>query len=186
MRSQIRVGRPSERGFPDAVVDRIHPFRHRVFHERLGWSVPSLGGRDRDYFDDLDPVFIAAQRHDRRITGIFRLLPTTEPYMLREVFPALLRGEPVPCASDVWELSRFAVEPSSPGNCVQATASGATVERMLRGMGIGLERFGDGRAQRLGRVFSVGCRLQVDDALARALGINAAPVAVPADEREVA
>lgn len=212
MQSQILVGRPSERGLPESVVDGIYRFRHRVFRERLGWSVPSMGGRERDDFDDLDPVFIAARAQDSRVTGTFRLLPTTGPYMLREVFPELLRGESVPCASDVWELSRFAVEPTNAGSRIQANASGATielmracyryaadhgireyvmatsvsVERMLRGMGIGLERFGDGRAQRFGRVLSVGCRLQVDEALARALGVTAAPVAAPTVEREVA
>jgi acyl homoserine lactone synthase len=35
-------------------------------------------------------------------------LPTNRPYLLAEVFPQLLNGLPLPCSSEVWELSRFA------------------------------------------------------------------------------
>ncbi len=38
-----------------------------------------------------------------------RLLPTTGPYMLADVFPQLLRGEDPPKAEHIWEISRFAV-----------------------------------------------------------------------------
>ncbi|MCS4502877.1 Acyl-homoserine-lactone synthase [wastewater metagenome] len=196
MQAQILVGRPSEATLPPSVVDGIYRFRHRVFRQRLGWEVTSVRGRERDDYDDLDPVYIACHKHRETVIGTFRLLPTTGPYMLRDVFPELLRGESVPCASDVWELSRFAVEPSDASERVQASctettlslmracyrygasngireyvmATSVAVERMLRGMGLELTRFGDGSAVRIGRVLSVACRLRIDEALGRALG----------------
>ena len=36
-----------------------------------------------------------------------RLLPTTRPYLLGEVFPQLMNGLPIPKTEEVWELSRF-------------------------------------------------------------------------------
>src|SRR3546814_12561947 len=38
------------------------------------------------------------------------MLPTTGPYMLRDVFPQLLDGLPPPCGPRIWEGSRFAVD----------------------------------------------------------------------------
>ncbi|MDZ7811093.1 MAG: acyl-homoserine-lactone synthase [Arhodomonas sp.] len=96
MQSQILVGRPSEPVFPPPALDGIYRFRHRVFHQRLGWEVSSARGREMDEYDDLDPVYIAYRRSAEEVIGTFRLLPTTGPYMLRDVFPQLLRGEPFP------------------------------------------------------------------------------------------
>ncbi|HJW10614.1 MAG TPA: acyl-homoserine-lactone synthase, partial [Albitalea sp.] len=42
------------------------------------------------------------------VAGSARLLPTTRPYLLGDVFPQLLHGQPVPATSAIWELSRFA------------------------------------------------------------------------------
>lgn len=39
------------------------------------------------------------------------LLPTTGPYMLKDIFSHLLWGTPPPEQSDVWEISRFAIDP---------------------------------------------------------------------------
>lgn len=179
-------GRPSEGALPPRVIEQLHRFRHRVFRERLCWDVPSRRGREEDEYDHLDPVHIAAW-DGRRVTGSFRLLPTTGSYMLRDVFPELLRGERAPMASDVWELSRFAAEPPDADARVQLTlsdvafglmrechvfaheqgvrefvfATSVAVERLMRGAGIPMTRFGDGRPTRIGRVLSVACRIEV-------------------------
>ena len=46
--------------------------------------------------------------HDERVVGTARLLPTTRPYLLAEVFPELMGDEQPPNDPRVWELSRFA------------------------------------------------------------------------------
>lgn len=53
-------------------------------------------------------VYVVAQNDKAEVIGCARLLPTHRPYLLGEIFPQLLNGLPVPCSSDVWELSRFA------------------------------------------------------------------------------
>jgi acyl homoserine lactone synthase len=95
---------------PDASckLDGMFRLRHEVFKERLDWEVGSQAGRERDMFDDLDPVYIVCE-HQGEVLGSWRLLPTTRPYMLKDVFPELLYGMPAPEADDVWEISRFAV-----------------------------------------------------------------------------
>ncbi len=89
-------------------LDGMFRLRHEVFKERLAWEVGSQAGKERDMFDDLDPVYIVCE-HGGEVLGSWRLLPTTGPYMLKNVFPELLYGMPAPEAPDVWEISRFAV-----------------------------------------------------------------------------
>ncbi|MDX2224902.1 MAG: acyl-homoserine-lactone synthase [Rhodospirillaceae bacterium] len=96
-------------------LDGMFRLRHEVFKERLAWDVGSAGGRERDMFDDLDPVYIVCEQ-DGDVLGSWRLLPTTGPYMLKDVFPELLHGTPAPQAPDVWEISRFAVSKRVMGN----------------------------------------------------------------------
>jgi len=96
-------------------LEGMFRLRHEVFKERLDWEVGSQGGRERDMFDDLDPVYIVCEE-DGDVLGSWRLLPTTKPYMLKDVFPELLYGMPAPEAPDVWEISRFAVSKRVCGN----------------------------------------------------------------------
>lgn len=97
-------------------MDAMFRQRHRVFKERLGWDVPSLNGRERDDFDDLDPIYLLAFGEGGALTGSARILPSTGRYMLKDTFPQLLDGAPPPVDSQVWEGSRLAVDtPVSPG-----------------------------------------------------------------------
>lgn len=83
-------------------------YRHRVFVQRLGWKLPCAGEKEYDQFDRDDTVYVVAQDEAGEVTGTARLLPTTSPYLLREVFPQLLHGLPPPESAETWELSRFA------------------------------------------------------------------------------
>jgi acyl homoserine lactone synthase len=95
--------------------DGMFRLRHEVFKERLEWDVGSRAGKERDMFDDLDPVYIVCESGGE-VLASWRLLPTTGPYMLKDVFPELLYGMPAPAAPDVWEISRFAVSKKITGN----------------------------------------------------------------------
>jgi N-acyl-L-homoserine lactone synthetase len=96
-------------------LDGMFRLRHEVFKERLDWEVGTSAGKERDMFDDLDPVYIVCE-HGGEVLGSWRLLPTTGPYMLKDVFPELLYGQAAPQAPDVWEISRFAVSKKVVGN----------------------------------------------------------------------
>jgi N-acyl-L-homoserine lactone synthetase len=102
----VRSGVAAE--LSESMRTRIACYRYRVFVERLGWGLKTDGGAELDQFDRADTVYLVAQANDARICGCARLLPTTRPYLLAEVFPELCGGRPPPCSPEVWELSRFA------------------------------------------------------------------------------
>lgn len=194
--SEILIGRASECAFSPETLNRMYRFRYEVFKERLGWEVEARDGEERDHFDELDPVYIMSRDVDGQIVACWRALPTTGPYMLTDTFPQLLAGEDAPHRPDVWELSRFAVQPPrGHDQKAQATSSALTLqmlragylfgadngisdyvtvasvamERLLRQIGLPMTRFGDGKARRLGRVLSVAVHIPIGEALRAAL-----------------
>lgn len=98
-----------------ATYLQVASYRHKVFVENLGWDLNSPDGYEQDQFDRPDTVYVAARNDADEICGCARLLPTTHPYLLSEVFPQLLNGMTPPNSADIWELSRFAtVDLNSP------------------------------------------------------------------------
>jgi N-acyl-L-homoserine lactone synthetase len=90
------------------IVEMMHEFRHRVFVKRLGWSLPVMNGLERDQYDTPEAKYVIVSDSAGRITACARLLPTTDSYMLPELFPQLLGSCAAPSDAAVWELSRFA------------------------------------------------------------------------------
>lgn len=88
-------------------LNQIYSYRYSVFVERLKWTLPGAGaGLELDQFDR-DDTYHVCMRDAGVPVGYARLLPTTEPYLLSEVFPELMNGALIPRSPDVWELSRF-------------------------------------------------------------------------------
>ena len=99
---------PSEVPLDQTALSRIARYRYKVFVETLGWQLQTENGLEKDQFDRPDTLYVAAEDTQGRVIGCARLLPTDRPYLLGEVFPQLMAGLPLPCQSDIWELSRFA------------------------------------------------------------------------------
>jgi acyl homoserine lactone synthase len=189
------VIRPTDAHQDQQMLQRMFRFRHRVFRERLGWDVESRHGLEIDRFDDLQPVYMVSSNPRREVTGSWRLLPTTGPYMLKDVFPQLLQGEIAPQDPSIWEISRFATLGAGRRERVQANLGQVTfamiqsllpfaeehgirhyvfvtsvaLERLVTRIGLPLRRFGSGQAQRVGEVLSVACWLDVNEQLRRAV-----------------
>lgn len=102
----VITGRQKE--LPDGLYEKVANYRHKVFIERLGWQLQTLDGIEQDQFDRVDTVYVVSRDAQGDVSGCARLLPTTQPYLLGDVFPQLLNGMPIPNSPDVWELSRFA------------------------------------------------------------------------------
>jgi len=92
------------------LLRRMHRLRARVFDGRLGWDVRVENGEERDLFDRLDPTHIISVDDDGEVVGCMRLLQTTGPHMLADVFAPLLGGEPPLRSSRLWEATRFCVD----------------------------------------------------------------------------
>lgn len=88
-------------------LNQIFSYRYAVFVERLKWTLPDAGaGLEVDQFDR-DSTYHVCIRDAGTTVGYARLIPTTETYLLSEVFPELMDAALIPRSSAVWELSRF-------------------------------------------------------------------------------
>jgi acyl homoserine lactone synthase len=114
---------------------QMHRLRKMVFKDRLGWHVAVTGELEIDEFDRFGPTYLLSIDDDRTVNGCVRLLPTTGPNMLRDIFPELVTKQAVPRCERVWEASRFAAS----GNTI-ATETG--LSRTTYDLLIGVLRFG--------------------------------------------
>ena len=93
-----------------ALRDQMHRFRARAFKDRRGWRVDVTDGRETDSFDAQDVVYFILTGNDGRHVASLRLLPTTGPYMMADVFPEVLGDLPPYRSARIWESSRFCVD----------------------------------------------------------------------------
>src|SRR5271170_4760087 len=93
--------------FPNEM-DEMFRNRAVTFSERLGWDVKVKDGYERDSFDDANPLYLVSVDPDKeQYRGSLRLLPTTGPNMLRDVFPFLLDEDEYIESATIWEASRI-------------------------------------------------------------------------------
>lgn len=184
----------TSREFSPALERSLAEYRHRIFIERLGWQLPVENGMERDQFDHDGTLYVMSRTEDGAICGCARLLPTTVPYLLSEIFPHLMADGVIPHSGEVWELSRFAaaavdadIRVDAQGNtrsllaaAVESvaaqgarrliTVSPLGIERLLHRMGVHAHRAGpptlvDGKP-----VFA--CWIELDAQTFEALGIT--------------
>lgn len=123
----------SELKLPQELYLETGRYRRKVFVETLGWDLQTRDGMELDQFDRPDTLYIVSQDESGAVNGCARLLPTDRPYLLGEVFPELMQGQPIPCAPDIWELSRFAaVDFNARAACPLAQFSSGIAVQLLR------------------------------------------------------
>lgn len=97
------------------TLEKAYRLRHQVFVEEMGWrDLHRDDGLERDRYDTDDAVEMVCEVDDT-VVGYQRLLPTTKPYLLSDVYPQLCDG-PLPCSPRLWEWTRFAVAKSHRGD----------------------------------------------------------------------
>ncbi|MCA0404765.1 MAG: hypothetical protein LCH39_01265 [Proteobacteria bacterium] len=87
-------------------------FRKSLFVDQLGWQLEVSADEERDQFDTSRAVYALIVR-GQKIVGGFRALRTDGPYLAEHIFPQLAVDRPYPKSIDVWEISRFGVEPGA-------------------------------------------------------------------------
>lgn len=167
---QVCIGRAGSPDIPSHLIDRMLRVRYQTFYERLGWDVTVSQGREVDFYDALGPNYIIATDNTReQCLGCLRLLPTTGPNMLRDIFAEVLECPDVPCDTACWEVSRFAMASSVsttslrfsevPAALINAMMRFAreqgirrivgvttvAIERMVRNFGLEVHRLGEMR-----------------------------------------
>jgi acyl homoserine lactone synthase len=136
------------------VMSGLARYRYRVFIEQLGWPMPCADGQELDEFDTPSTTYLLARNEQGQTVGTARLLPTTQPYLLAEVFPQLMGGLPLPRSDTVWELSRFAAVDleAAQGHALSAFSSPVAVELLQQA----IRSASDHGAERLITVSPIG------------------------------
>jgi acyl homoserine lactone synthase len=176
---------------------QMHRIRKTVFKDRLGWDVTVSGELEVDEYDALGPSYLLSIDRYGVLNGCVRLLPTTGPNMLRDIFPSFVTKAAVPRGERVWEASRFAV-----GNHTSAAEAGLSqttyelligvlkfglsngidtiacvvdvrMERILRRAGWQLERLGP--ARQIGSTIAMAGQLDVSAQILRQLEARMRP-----------
>jgi N-acyl-L-homoserine lactone synthetase len=100
----------NRRQFRPALME-MHQQRKAVFIDQLGWRLQEIGGVEIDDYDSEEAIYlIEAESPQGPVTGSARLLPTTGPHLLGDVFADLCETAP-PSGPNVWEATRFCPAP---------------------------------------------------------------------------
>ena len=94
-----------------ALIRQMHADRKKVFVDLLRWRIPHSDDLEQDGFDNDDAEYlILREPGSGDHVASLRLLPTTAPHLMTEVFPTLCSKGP-PRGTDVREITRFCVAP---------------------------------------------------------------------------
>jgi N-acyl-L-homoserine lactone synthetase len=109
-RAMIRLIPATQTHLFPRVTEAMFRCRAQTFSERLGREVVVTDGYERDRFDNENPLYlVSVDPRSGEYRGSLRLLPTTGPNMLRNVFPALLKDDETIESATIWECSRICV-----------------------------------------------------------------------------
>jgi acyl homoserine lactone synthase len=93
------------------LLEQMFRLRAQIFHDRLGWDVVVKDGKERDKYDDENPVYIInTDEHGHKIKGSLRLLPTTGPTLLADFFSDTVPDGVHLMAPTIWECTRFCLD----------------------------------------------------------------------------
>jgi N-acyl-L-homoserine lactone synthetase len=110
-RRMIFVVNAENHGLFQADLVEMCRQRKTVFVDRAGWEIPVIGDIEMDAYDRGDTIYLLAKdRPDGQVRASIRLLTTTGPHLMCELFDAADR-ERIPRGATVWEASRFCTAP---------------------------------------------------------------------------
>ena len=107
---QIHVINEANRHLYGAELEAFFKARHRIYVEEKEWRDDDGTGLEIDQFDTPEATYLIGMENDDVITGT-RLIPTSAPHMLSEVFPHLCSFQGVLRADDVAEWTRGFIVP---------------------------------------------------------------------------
>jgi acyl-homoserine lactone synthase len=98
--------------FEEEIME-MHRQRKAVFVDKQGWNVPVIGDMEVDGYDSVQATYLIAMDDGgaQSVQASARLLPTTRPHLMADLFLAACGGD-VPSGPSIWEVSRFCVSPS--------------------------------------------------------------------------
>ncbi len=92
------------------ALPAAHRLRHRIFVERQKYGVPCWNGMEWDQFDTPAATYLLWRDEASQPRAIARLIPTSRPYMIEQLWPELAADHVLPSSDDVWEITRFGID----------------------------------------------------------------------------
>ena len=92
------------------ILPALLRLRFRMFVERNRYNVPHLRKMEWDAFDTPAAVYFAWRDETGKPRAAARLIPTTFPYMIKELWPDMVDSGTLPEGADTWEISRLGVD----------------------------------------------------------------------------
>jgi len=114
----------------DELLDQMFRMRACAFKVRRRWSVEIKGELEHDGFDDCAPKYLFAHV-DGILLGSLRILPSTGPTMIADVFPEILGGQQIPVGPHVAEVSRLCIDPHLIMNILDGVTPNMITRTML-------------------------------------------------------
>jgi acyl-homoserine lactone synthase len=146
----VHVVTSANRHLYEHELDEHHQIRHRIYVEELRWRglTPRADKREYDQFDMAETVYLLGLEQGRVVGGL-RLVPTTGPHLIGDVFSRFASDRGVPRRSDVAEWTRIFVVPerreehsgSKIGSTVIASMIDYGLEEGLSGISVVMNTF---------------------------------------------
>jgi acyl homoserine lactone synthase len=92
------------------ALPAAHRLRYQIFVERQKYDVPCWHGMEWDQFDTPAATYLLWRDEAARPRAVARLIPTTRPYMIQQLWPGFAGMSELSCADDVWEISRLGID----------------------------------------------------------------------------
>lgn len=90
------------------IADSMWRIRYRTFVEEQKWALPSNQQREWDCYDDDDAAYIVKFDDDGEICAGARLIPTTNDFLMRDIFSHLVDNIPaLPVGPCTVEFTRY-------------------------------------------------------------------------------
>ncbi len=109
---EVHVVTGANRYLYERELDEHHQIRHRIYVEELHWRglTPRSDKREYDQFDLPETVYLLGLEEGRVVAGL-RLVPTTGPNLVADVFPQFASVRGAPRRADIAEWTRMFVVP---------------------------------------------------------------------------
>lgn len=109
---EVHVITSANRHLYERELDEHHQIRHRIYIEELHWNGLKARSDKREYdqYDMAETVYLLGLEEGRVVAGL-RLVPTTGPNLINDVFSRFASVRGVPNRPDVAEWTRIFVVP---------------------------------------------------------------------------
>lgn len=115
----------------NSLLDQMYSLRAKSFHERRGWSVSVSENKEVDHYDSMNPLYVLSVAPNGQLMASLRLLPTTGPHMLPDIFPETMGGKPIIRHPLILESSRFCADTTIANKNMPNGLNSATSELLV-------------------------------------------------------